>query len=213
MIVLILALLASSANSESLSTRAFYSNFLFVEKGHLNMSHVNFEGFLSNMENTFCSADNVERMIERTHNIIVETFYSCTAGAPKASTFSDAIDGHHSPDSQHYASLIQSALSMQGIKTDFFKTPTHYGIHYKDAVTGRELYWCILTPLAKKGAPKSVDEYVKIFNKYKAPDINGKNNITATDVRVISVDEFTNLNLFDSKLQSSTKPVAVNNNL
>jgi hypothetical protein len=73
---------------------------------------------------------------------------------------------------------------------DFFKTPTHYGIHYKDPKTDKELFWCIITPLAKKGAAKNIKAYVKIFNKYKNPEINGKEDLKDSGVKVISAEEF-----------------------
>ena len=183
---------------DSPSSRAFYSNFLFVETTHPDVSHKNFEGFVENVRNNIPAPEKdgvynvkeVEKAIERAHNILIKTFYECAASKPKAKTFSEAVDGKHTPDSQHYASLLHSALYTKGIVTDFFSTPTHYGIHYTDPKTGKEIFWCIITPLAKKGAAKNVKAYVKIFNKYKNPQINGKKNIVESDVKIISADEF-----------------------
>jgi len=63
-------------------------------------------------------------------------------------------------------------------------------LHYKDPKTGKELFWCIITPIAKKGAAKSKKAYVKIFNKYKNPEINGAQDIKDTDVKIISAEDF-----------------------
>jgi hypothetical protein len=187
----------SGAYSEAVPDRAFYSNFLFQETTHPNVSHKNFEGFIENVKNnipaptsTPAALTEIEKTIEKIHNILVKTFYECTANKPKALSFVEAVDGKHTPDSQHYASLLYSALYTKGITTDFFKTPTHYGIHYKEPKTGEELFWCIITPLAKKGAAKNKKAYVKIFNKYKNPKINGAHNIKDIDVKIISVEDF-----------------------
>jgi hypothetical protein len=196
-VTLIPLLLCSGAYSETSSSRSFYSNFLFTENSSRNVGHKNFEGFIENVKNNIKvpveserTLKNVEAAIEDIHNILFKTFYECTASKPKATTFSEAVDGMHTPDSQHYASLLHSALYTKSILTDFFKTPTHYGVHYKDLKTDKELFWCIITPLAKKGAAKSVKAYVKIFNKYKNPEINGKENIKESDVKIMSTDEF-----------------------
>ncbi len=187
----------SGVSAEVIPDRAFYSNFLFQETDHPNISHKNFEGFIENVKNnipalksTTPSLKEIESTIEKAHNILVNTFYGCTASKPKAHSFVEAVDGKHTPDSQHYASLLYSALYTKGIVSDFFKTPTHYGIHYKDPKTDKELFWCIITPLAKKGAAKNIKAYVKIFNKYKNPEINGKEDLKDSDVKVISAEEF-----------------------
>jgi len=187
----------SGAYSEVSPNRAFYSNFLFQETTHPNISHKNFEGFIENVKNNIPAPANtppslkeVEKTIEKIHNVLVKTFYECTANKPKATSFVEAVDGKHTPDSQHYASLLYSALYTKGITTDFFKTPTHYGIHYKDPSTGKELFWCIITPLAKKGAAQSTKAYVRIFNKYKNPEINGKQNIKVSDVKIMNAEDF-----------------------
>lgn len=183
--------------AEAPSSRAFYSNFLFTETSHPSVSHANFEGFIENVKNnvTITVGDvptikEVNSAIGKIHNVLIHTFYDCSATKPKATSFAEAVDGKHTPDSQHYASLMHSALYTKGIMTDFFKTPTHYGIHYEDPNTGKELFWCIITPLANKGAAKSVKAYVKIFNKYKNPEINGKEDIKESDIKIISPDEF-----------------------
>ena len=92
------------------NSRAFYSNFLFQETNHPNVSHKNFEGFIENVKNnipapasTPASLKEVEVTIEKIHNILVKTFYECTANKPKALSFVEAVDGKHTPDSQHYA--------------------------------------------------------------------------------------------------------------
>jgi len=189
-IMLISSLMSFGAYSEAPSSRAFYSNFLFAETSRRDVSHKNFEGFIENVKNNVKDSEDVERTIEDIHNILYKTFYECTATKPKATTFSEAVDGKHTPDSQHYASLLHSALFSKGITTDFFKTPTHYGIYYKSPKTGKELFWCIITPLAKKGAAKSAKAYVKIFNKYKNPEINGKEDIKESDIKIMSPDDF-----------------------
>jgi hypothetical protein len=190
-------LLSNGAYAEAPSSRAFYSNFLFVEASHPSVSHANFEGFIENVKNNVPikvssapTITEVETAIGRIHNVLIKTFYDCSATKPRAASFTEAVDGKHTPDSQHYASLLHSALYTKGIMTDFFKTPTHYGIHYKDPKTGKQLFWCIITPLAKIGAAKSVKAYIKIFNKYKNPEINGKEDIKESDVKIISPDEF-----------------------
>jgi hypothetical protein len=190
-------LLSSGAYAEAPSSRAFYSNFLFVETSHPSVSHTNFEGFIENVKNNVQvtvsnepTVKEVETAIGKMHNVLIKTFYGCSATKPRAISFAEAVDGKHTPDSQHYASLLHSALYTKGIMTDFFKTPTHYGIHYKDPKTEKELFWCIITPLAKQGAAKSAKAYVKIFNKYKNPEINGKEDIKVSDIKIISPDEF-----------------------
>ena len=190
-------LLSNGAYAEAPSSRAFYSNFLFVETTHPSISHTSFEGFIENVKNNVPvkvsnepTVKEVETAIGKIHNVLVKTFYECTKTKPKARSFAEAVDGKHTPDSQHYASLLHSALYTKGIMTDFFKTPTHYGIHYKEPKTGKELFWCIITPLAKQGAAKSTKAYIKIFNKYKNPEINGKEDIKESDVKIISSDEF-----------------------
>jgi len=190
-------LLSNGLSAESPSSRAFYSNFLFVETFHPSVSHANFEGFIENVKNNVPVAvskeptiKEVETAIGKIHNVLVNTFYECTKSKPMAKSFAEAVEGKNTPDSQHYASLLHSALYTKGIMTDFFKTPTHYGIHYRDPKTGQELFWCIITPLTKIGAAKSAKTYVKIFNKYKNPEINGKENIKESDIEIISPDEF-----------------------
>ena len=86
--------------------------------------------------------------------------------------------------------MIHSALSMKGIKTKFFQTPTHYGIYYSDKRTGERLFWCIITPLAMSKPAKNLKEYVAVFNKFKNPEINGRIKLTGRDVRLLSIDEF-----------------------
>ena len=210
MILILSLFMAFQLNAENLSTRAFYSNFLYVEKAP-SSDHINFEGFIENTtkympdkkaqkikdpnELVSYNTKDVEYLLGAIHNIMLDTFYSCAATAPRAKTFSEAVDGQHTPDSQHYASLIHSALSLKGIKTDFFKTPTHYGIHYEDDKTGKEMFWCIITPLAMHGPARDKKEYAAIFNRYKNPDINGKKNIRPTDIKLISPDEFAQMNM------------------
>ena len=171
-----------------------------METSHPSVSHTDFEGFIENVKNNVPieassapTIKEVETAIGRIHNVLIKTFYDCSATKPRATSFAEAVDGKHTPDSQHYASLLHSALYTKGIMTDFFKTPTHYGIHYKDPKTGKELFWCIITPLAKKGAAKSAKDYIKIFNKYKNPEINGKEDIKESDVKIISPDVFFSL--------------------
>ena len=90
---------------------------------------------------------------------------------------------------------IALSLSLKGIKTDFFRTPTHYGLHYEDQRTGEELYWCIITPLAMSGAAKDKKEYAAMFNKYKNPQLNGVEKIKESDIKLISDDEFAEMNI------------------
>jgi hypothetical protein len=190
-------LFSSSVYSADPSSRAFYSNFLFVETSHPNKYHANFEGFIENVKNNVPvkvssepTVKEVELAIGKIHNVLVKTFYECTASKPRATSFAEAVEGKHTPDSQHYASLLHSALYTKGIMTDFFVTPTHYGIHYREPKTGKELFWCIITPIAKTGAANSISDYVKIFNRYKNPEINGKKDIQDSDVKIISADDF-----------------------
>lgn len=198
MFILLSFLAIFQLNASNMSTRAFFSNFLYSEKAPAS-SHLNFEGFIGNTSkfipktSSSCEIKEVEKLLGKLHNMMLDTFYSCATDSPKAMTFTDSVDGKHTPDSQHYASLMHSALSLKGIKTDFFKTPTHYGIHYEDENTGEELYWCIVTPLSKKAPARTKQDYVNVFNKYKNPDINGKTNIKEADVTLISVDEFTDM--------------------
>ena len=206
MIVLLSLLTAFQLNANNLSTRAFYSNLLYSEKAPEGR-HLDFEGFIENTKNYMgeqdkasCEIKRVENLLGKLHNVMFKTFYSCTKNSPKAQTFNDAIDGKHTPDSQHYASLMHSALSLKGIKTDFFKTPTHYGIHYEDQKTGQELYWCIITPLAMNGPAKNKKEYAAMFNEYKNPQINGESFIDESDIKLISDDEFAEMNLSSSNL-------------
>ncbi|MCX6112269.1 MAG: hypothetical protein NTY22_03150 [Proteobacteria bacterium] len=206
MIFLLSLLAVFQLNADNLSTRAFYSNLLYAEKSPYN-GHINFEGFIENTKNHIdekdkkdCEIKKVEYLLGKIHNVMLKTFYSCAADAPRAETFGDAIDGKHTPDSQHYASLIHSALSLKGIKTDFFRTPTHYGIHYEDQKSGEELYWCIITPLAMNGPARNKKEYAAMFNKYKNPEVNGTNKIKETDIKLISDDEFAEMNMSSKKL-------------
>ncbi|MEI6093181.1 MAG: hypothetical protein WCQ47_05805 [bacterium] len=198
MLIIMSLLTIFQLNASNMSTRAFYSNFLYSEKAP-SENHLNFEGFIGNTSkfisktSASCETKEVEKLLGKLHNMMLDTFYSCAAGSPKAATFTEAVDGKHTPDSQHYASLMHSALSLKGIKTDFFKTPTHYGVHYENENTGEELYWCIITPLSRKAPASNKQDYVNIFNKYKNPDINGKNNIKESDVKLISVDEFADM--------------------
>jgi hypothetical protein len=41
----------SGVSAEVIPDRAFYSNFLFQETDHPNISHKNFEGFIENVKN------------------------------------------------------------------------------------------------------------------------------------------------------------------
>jgi hypothetical protein len=215
MILMLSLIMAFQLNAENLSTRAFYSNFLYSEKAP-SSSHISFEGFIENTsqhmagkkakkvtvanETPSYSAKDIEYMLGAIHNIMLDTFYSCAATAPRANTFNEAVNGKYTPDSQHYASLIHSALSLKGIKTDFFKTPTHYGIHYEDDKTGKEMYWCIITPLAMRGPAKNKKQYAAIFNKYKNPEINGRHNITESEIELISPDEFAQMNMMSKRI-------------
>ncbi len=205
----IVLFLSSTLLAESHSTRAFYSNFLYAERA-LPESHLNFEGFISN---TFShlkdpktsnitklrilpeySIKEVYDLTGKIHNMMVDTFYSCARTAPKATSFSAAVNGTNTPDSQHYASLIHSALSLRGIRTSFLKTPYHYGIHYRDPRTSEEMFWCIITPLAMREPPKTISAYVKTFNEFRNKELNPR-EISNTEIRLISVDEFSNINM------------------
>ena len=204
MIVLLSLLTMFQLNANNLSTRAFYSNLLYSEKA-LDSTHLDFEGFIENTKYYLdekdvapCEIKRVENLLGKIHNVMFKTFYACTKNSPKAETFSDAIDGRHTPDSQHYAALMHSALSLKGIKTDFFRTPTHYGLHYEEPRTGEELYWCVITPLAMSGPAKDKKEYAAMFNKYKNPQLNGTGNIKDSDIKLISDDEFAEMNISPS---------------
>ena len=196
----------SSYSQETISTtHAFYSNFLFNEHSD-NQNHLSIEGFVENIRNRvpsncmtkvdgqdtykYCGINEVRKMFGKVHNILFETFYTCAAGTPRAKSFSDAVDGKHTPDSHHYASLVHSALTARGIKTEFFSTPTHYGIHYQDPKTSQELYWCIITAQSNKKPASNFREFLTIFNKYKNPEINGKRNITPSDIKLLSSQDF-----------------------
>lgn len=187
------------------TTHSFYSNFLFDENA-ADENHLNLEGFIENARDRvpdkciarkdgidvqrYCNIEEVKKMLGRIHNILFETIYTCASTAPRAKDFSEAVDGKHTPDSHHYASLIHSALTAKGVSTNFFKTPTHYGIHYQDPRTSQELYWCIITAQANKKPAANFREYIKIFNKYKNPEINGKRNITPSDIEMLSEEDF-----------------------
>ncbi|MEI6080089.1 MAG: hypothetical protein WCQ53_05605 [bacterium] len=201
MIFILSLFMCFNLHAENTSTRAFFSNFLYAEKSP-SASHVSFEGFLENTiehvkdkKTSNYEMKDVEYLLGKIHNVMLDTFYSCATTAPKATTFTDAVDGQHTPDSQHYASLVHSALSLKGIKTDFFKTPTHYGIHYEDEKTGKEIYWCIITPLAMQGPARDKKQYAVLFNKYKNPEINGAKKIKESDIKLISADEFAQMNM------------------
>lgn len=187
------------------TTRAFYSNMLFSESAP-NDDHLSFEGFIENIRDrvptscvvrmegedkyNYCNIEEVKRMLGKVHNILFETFYTCATTAPRASKFYEAVDGKHTPDSHHYASLVHSALLARGVKTDFFSTPTHYGIHYQDPATQKELYWCIITAQANKKPASNFREYIKIFNKYKNPEINGVRDLIPSEIQLISEYNF-----------------------
>jgi hypothetical protein len=195
--------------AENLSTRAFYSNFLFAEKAPAE-SHLNFEGFVDNTVKHLkdprsvdirdtqnlptYSMKEVQAIVGKIHNIMIDTFYSCARTAPKAERFYEAVNGTNTPDSHHYASLFHSALGIRGIKTDFIKTPYHYGIHYTDPLTGEEMFWCIITPLSMQAPPKDIKSYVSIFNKYRNKELNPK-AIKESDVEIVSVDGFADMNM------------------
>ena len=195
--------------AENLSTRAFYSNFLYAERAPAE-SHLNFEGFIDNTlkymkdpksvdvrytENLpKYSMKEVQALVGKIHNIMLDTFYSCARGAPKAEKFSEAVNGTNTPDSQHYASLLHSALGIRGIKTDFIKTPYHYGLHYTDPRTGEEMFWCIIMPLSMQRPPKDIKSYVKIFNKYRNKDLN-PTPIKESQVEILSIDDFADMNM------------------
>ncbi len=187
------------------TTHAFYSNMLFSE-GAPEDDHLSFEGFIENIRERVstpctvridgedkyndCSIEDVKKMLGRAHNILFETFYTCASTAPRASRFYEALDGKHTPDSHHYASLMHSALLARGVRTDFFSTPTHYGIHYQDPATSKELYWCIITAQANKKPASNFREYIKIFNKYKNPEINGVRELTPKEIQIMSAYDF-----------------------
>jgi hypothetical protein len=196
-------------DAENLSTRSFYSNFLFAEKAPAG-SHLNFEGFVDNTLKHLkdpksvdirytqtlpqYSMQEVHSLVGKIHNTMLDTFYTCARTAPKAEKFYDAVNGTNTPDSHHYASLLHSALGIRGIKTDFIKTPYHYGIHYTDPNTGEEMFWCIITPLSMKTPPKNIKSYVNVFNKYRNKDLN-PSPIKESQVEIISVDNFADMNM------------------
>ena len=195
--------------AENLSTRAFYSNFLFSERSHPE-SHLNFEGFIDNTINHVKDPKNanikdskrlprysmkdVREIIGKIHNIMHDTFYTCSRTAPKADSFADAVNGTNTPDSHHYASLLHSALSIRGVQTDFFKTPYHYGLHYTDPATGAQMFWCIITPLSMQVPPSDIKTYVTVFNRYRNRELN-PTAIKESDIRMVSVDEFADMNM------------------
>ncbi|HOW16260.1 MAG TPA: hypothetical protein PK443_00960 [bacterium] len=199
------SLCAFSADDKVFVTHAFYSNIMFDENAP-DESHINFEGFINNINNTvsgncisrtegvdvykYCNIQNVKKMLGRIHNILFETFYTCASNAPRAATFFEAVDGKHTPDSHHYASLIHSAFISRGVKTDFFSTPSHYGIHYQDPITSKELYWCIITAQSNHVPATNFREYIKIFDRYKNPEINGVRGLKPSEIKIMSADEF-----------------------
>ncbi|MBN1114605.1 MAG: hypothetical protein JXA66_04635 [Oligoflexia bacterium] len=159
------------------------------------------EGFVILREYT---VNEVDYLIGKIHNILIDTLYHCDATAPRADSFEEALDGRHTPDSQHYAALMHSALAIRGIETSFFKTPSHYGIYYKDEKTGKELYWCILTHLEKSGAACSREDYVEIYNRNKNEDINGDDDLTVADITMLTAGEFMNADFSASIDDSDT---------
>lgn len=185
---------------------SLYSNFLKSEKAKVEV-YKNFEGFVSNVVNYVkdenktkkefpkYSVKELRSILGRIHNTMINTIYSCSTEKPKARTFSEAIDGKHTPDSHHYAALIHSAFQMlTGVKTEFLKTPTHYGLFYRDKETGEEIYWGIIVSASNKLAPATMNEYITLFNKYKDKKINGENDLLAKDINIISAKDFYTIN-------------------
>lgn len=195
-----LLLVFNFSYSNTTYSKSIYSDFLYREKADKEI-HKNFEGFVENVLNyipdkkantkngfpEYC-LEEVKYFLGKIHNVMVDTFYSCSHSSPKASNFSEAISGKNTPDSHHYAALMHSALLMKGIKTSFFKTPTHYGLYYKDKKTNEEIFWCIITGNANVSPASSLEKYVILFNKNKNEEIN--KDIKKEDVTFLSPEEF-----------------------
>jgi hypothetical protein len=205
-LILSLSFVLNLNSAPKYTSPSLYNNFLKSEKASVEV-YKNFEGFVSNVVNYVkdenkikkefpkYSVKELRKILGRIHNTMINTIYSCSTKKPKAKTFSEAIDGKHTPDSNHYAALIHSAFQMlTGVKTEFFKTPSHYGLFYRDEKTGEELYWCIIVSASNKLAPQTMKEYITLFNKNKNPEINGKEDLLAKDVNIISAKDFYSIN-------------------
>jgi hypothetical protein len=186
-----------AANNLTLKKETLYSDFLKLEKASEDINY-SLDEYLSktlSMKDQHCkkvteegcelkgqySMKELITVLGNLHNMMMDSFYSGSKKVSLAKSFSEAIDGQHTPDSHHYAALVASALSLRGVSASFFKAGTLTGLYFGEAKGNKELYWCILTPLAPKPA-QSKAEYVKLFNKFKNPKINGTENIKETDI-------------------------------
>lgn len=159
------------------SALANYNSFIEdIKKNDFVLECANEDGIIRNYFNIF-------------HTLLYKNLFAYVS-SNEATNICEALEMKSSPSTLHYAFLINQAYKTKSKNFDYFKIFNHYGVFYDSDLISAQFYISILSTQLNDGVACSMQDYIKMFNENKNPNIDGEDLATNKDFSILKDNIF-----------------------